>query len=479
MCGIVGVAGWIGQAEAKMFRTMLLWDTVRGLDSTGVLAVGLPKDEIIVEKDLGGPTNLWDYGGSKIFTSLRVPKTTFKVLLGHNRAATIGDITVDNAHPFTYGKITGVHNGTLRLWADLDPDNKFNIDSKALINGIAEHGIAGAWSKFSGAAAVVCYDSEEETLSFVRNSERPLTFAWSSDRRTLFWASEAWMIRMSAERHGIKLEQFSEKETKKGDAIWQFSENKCSIYKIRSNGVDFVKTVEVKNKEPNFTKSSSTAHSGGGVSYYRPGYVLGGHTKGADFWNNNPKRTIPFAANLAKGPKEVRGSVLRLHSLGEKYLDNMWVPVFRGVCEMDDTYVEVYPVNPLHMKKIDEAVKASNGGALFKLNARPRLAESYLFGTKHDVYRISSGDIKRIVTRQSNVVVLPPKDKMYVGPFGELMPEADLRKAFKDAGGACIACSTPLVIEDAHKYDWINRNYPSCLCEDCKDNSYYRSLIVS
>ena len=38
----------------------------------------------------------------------------FKYMVGHNRAATMGGIDTETAHPFQEGAITLVHNGTLR-----------------------------------------------------------------------------------------------------------------------------------------------------------------------------------------------------------------------------------------------------------------------------------------------------------------------------------------------------------------------------
>lgn len=489
MCGIVGVAGWIGQNESKMFRTMLLWDTIRGLDSTGVMAVDFT-NHVIVEKDLGGPTNLWDYNDSKIFNALKLPKTTHKILLGHNRAATIGKVTVDNAHPFTYGDITGVHNGTLRQWDDINPGKQFSIDSKALINAINEHGIVEAWRLFSGAAAVVAYNSKTNELMFARNDERPLTFAYAADKRTLFWASEAWMIRLSAERFGVKLEQFPATEEKKGDAIWQYPVNTVTTYEISSNNVTYKSREVIANKVVNFPTPGGV---NGSHTYYKPGNKTGVNAgfkpmnqqilnAAVSFFDRGPRhRTIAFAANSIKAPKEVRGKDIIINSFGDKYINDEWVPVFRGICLYDDVRVEVYPLNKVHMETMKEALEgAGNISIKYRIHARPRVSQTYVGSNLEPVYRISSADIKRVFTGPNNVIPLPPKtEKMYVGPFNELMCEDELRRQFKDAGGSCAACDNPLVVEDAHKYEWVNRAYPICLCEECKGNEYFRSLVMS
>lgn len=44
-----------------------------------------------------------------------------KVALAHIRAATVGDVTIDNVHPFTHGPWAFAHNGTLSAYEDIAP----------------------------------------------------------------------------------------------------------------------------------------------------------------------------------------------------------------------------------------------------------------------------------------------------------------------------------------------------------------------
>ena len=156
MCGIVGVFGNLNAKNCKAFRDMLLMDTLRGEDSTGVVAIPFShsKQDPIIEKDLGLPPNLWETTAkSKIFGKRGVPKATFRGLIGHNRAATIGNICVNNAHPFQFDHVYGVHNGTLRYYYDLDGYTELETDSMALYNHISNNGIKDTWKNFTGAAA--------------------------------------------------------------------------------------------------------------------------------------------------------------------------------------------------------------------------------------------------------------------------------------------------------------------------------------
>ena len=194
MCGIVGIAGNVYQRECKAFRDMLVFDQVRGFDSTGICFVGNANNLAKVEKELDGPENLWNFHDSELLDYRGVAKTTHKLMLGHNRAATIGKVIRENAHPFTFGHVTGVHNGSLDDWHELERDEKgqqFDVDSKALLATISKKGIDHAWKSFRGAAAVVWWDESDGSLNIARNNQRPLYLAYSQAGDVLFWASEA------------------------------------------------------------------------------------------------------------------------------------------------------------------------------------------------------------------------------------------------------------------------------------------------
>lgn len=201
MCGHVGVAGIITSKEERAFRTMLRLDVLRGEDSTGIASMsssGIFK----VAKDA---TNAYD------FLNTKEAKEPFygvlRVLLGHNRAATKGKVVAENAHPFIYDNIIGAHNGTLNRWGNLLDGSKFDVDSKAIFNHIAEEDVADLWSKLDGAAALVWMNKEEKTVNFLRNSKRELYYTTSTDGKCFFWASEPWMMYVACTREGIDIEK--------------------------------------------------------------------------------------------------------------------------------------------------------------------------------------------------------------------------------------------------------------------------------
>lgn len=200
MCGIVFAVGDIDQKAEKAFLNMLIFDVVRGEDSTGVVGVGkFQGAEVKVAKELGNPFYLFD---TKSFD--RLISRTHRALIGHNRYATTGAVNRRNAHPFEFDGVVGVHNGTLTNKWDLPNGKDFQVDSEALYSYINDAGLEKAIAGTTGAWALAFWDKYEETFNMIRNDERPLHFCYSEDGKQLFGASEAWMLTVALSRQGIK-----------------------------------------------------------------------------------------------------------------------------------------------------------------------------------------------------------------------------------------------------------------------------------
>lgn len=198
MCGIVGVAGAVTFKEEGIFKQLLVIDSLRGEDSTGVASVSRMRDVNVV-KSVGDPFQLFETRG---FTDIM--KTNNNVLIGHNRYATVGRISRKTAHPFEFSKVVGVHNGTLKNKYSLHKGSDFDVDSEALYHHINEKGLEDAIDVAEGAYALVWYNKEKDTLNFLRNKERPLFTVLTEDKRCLYWASEAWMLEVALARENIK-----------------------------------------------------------------------------------------------------------------------------------------------------------------------------------------------------------------------------------------------------------------------------------
>jgi hypothetical protein len=174
-------------------------DVIRGKHSTGVASLNGLGNFKVAKSGL----NAVDFMDQKHFEDLMRPVQ--KILMGHNRHATVGAINDENAHPFEFDNIIGAHNGSLYkgTWEKF---GKYNVDSQALYSEMDNKGVEALWKQLQGAAALTWIDKRDKTLHFLRNSQRPLFYATMNGGKTLIWASEDWMLYVAAGREGVKLD---------------------------------------------------------------------------------------------------------------------------------------------------------------------------------------------------------------------------------------------------------------------------------
>lgn len=205
MCGLVGVAGDLRHADVQAFKQMLIADTFRGAHSTGVAGVGANKD---VEPDvLKAPMPSWDFL-SMLKDVDSVINVQQQILMGHNRHATQGEITRQNAHPFfVEDQLVGCHNGTLLAHATktfVKDFDTYGTDSEAALASFVKRGTVETLTNIMGAWAFVWFDYRNNTLNFTRNKERPLFFAYEPEKRgKIYWASELDMLKWVLGRNGL------------------------------------------------------------------------------------------------------------------------------------------------------------------------------------------------------------------------------------------------------------------------------------
>ena len=198
MCGLVGIVGTPTKTNRQIFQEMLCFSSKRGLDSVGVILASRKNSQVL--KTLDYP---WDFIKSPEW--LETASENWPVMMGHNRAATVGDVSIENAHPFEAGDLLFMHNGTLvndRKW---DSWTNFETDSEVLANEVANRGIRPVWKELEGAATCIWWDKKQKSIFVITNGKRPFHFATSHDDRSLYYASESWMFERACDKRKIKL----------------------------------------------------------------------------------------------------------------------------------------------------------------------------------------------------------------------------------------------------------------------------------
>jgi predicted glutamine amidotransferase len=264
MCGIVGIAGNLFSREEMTMKRLLLLDSLRGMDSTGMAAVRMGGKYVVTSKKASHCFNLFD---AKSFCDA-LNGISSLAFIGHNRSATVGGIKDVNAHPFQIDHITGVHNGTLedsdkRLLEDIVGE-KFNTDSEALFAAIAKIGVKEVIPKITkgkdmakGAWSLVWWDTTDMTLNFLRNEHRPMWYCYSDDFKQIFWASEFWMLDAALQKSG-NYSLFKKQSTKDPEKSFRFFQTdpdvlySVNVEKLAKGGKDRPKlsVTKLAGKEP-------------------------------------------------------------------------------------------------------------------------------------------------------------------------------------------------------------------------------------
>lgn len=198
MCGIVGVFTTRGSGfhrdEIKSLYNLVIADAARGEDGTGMFWLDENRKRWFWKEA--------ETAGACLNRRLMEGFLDEGVLaVCHNRAATIGGNTKAMTHPFHYGDIIGVHNGTVHGWRAQFPQAKAEMDSAAIFEALAAtdpdpEAVNEVLKKAdTGAYALVWHDMRVNELRMVRNADRPLFVVgthhamwFGSELRMLEWA---------------------------------------------------------------------------------------------------------------------------------------------------------------------------------------------------------------------------------------------------------------------------------------------------
>lgn len=201
MCGLVGLISkyrnGFTQVQKDVFTSLLFIDILRGDDSTGAFLIRNNGDLKMIKSG----THAIDFMRHQEYkTLLNQAFSSGSALVGHNRKATRGVVNDGNAHPFLVDdRICLVHNGT--LWGDHKTHADVEVDSHAIAHLLAKHSVEEVANKIDGAYALIWHDFENNTLNFLRNSQRPLF--WVETANEWLWSSEDTMLEFVESRHNL------------------------------------------------------------------------------------------------------------------------------------------------------------------------------------------------------------------------------------------------------------------------------------
>jgi hypothetical protein len=212
MCGIVGfITSETKKGEdsrSKFVTQGLIVDTLRGDDSAGVYGVYHEQPE-----DRTGPfwckqvCDGYTFVNEKAYTEHFYDVSQYRAVVAHNRAATVGAVDVDGAHPFVVGPITLVHNGTLVRTSNLPIPmhelDEVTVDSHAIAANLATNSVEEVIESLDGAFTLIWHDARDDSLNVIRNSKRPLHLCAGLKQDTVFFASEGPMLDFLTKRIGV------------------------------------------------------------------------------------------------------------------------------------------------------------------------------------------------------------------------------------------------------------------------------------
>lgn len=201
MCGLNGIFGNIAHQDKKVSQDLLVVSAMRGPHSTGIGYARKNFTPGYIKLDAAPFTFMQDDDVKAVFEN---KWHSLDLLMGHNRYATRGNITSENAHPFLHGDILLTHNGHITNGPSLFRDVKnFEVDSEYIAYAFSKHEAKDVVKEISGAFCLAWWDEGQENFHIVRNDERPIWIAKNQNRDTWYYASERPMLEFVLGRNNI------------------------------------------------------------------------------------------------------------------------------------------------------------------------------------------------------------------------------------------------------------------------------------
>lgn len=469
MCGIVMVAGDITYPEKRAFSHMLKLDTIRGPHSTGVIAIDLD-GKYAFEKRVGTAYDFVDK--ADITDQAGHVKGQVKCLIGHNRFATMGAVNARNSHPFDFKTVIGVHNGMIERPSlnSLPNPEGFQVDSEILYRSIDEIGLEDTIPKVTGAWSLVMYDKEYHEVTLLRNKKRPMVVAFSENGKTIFAASEEWMIVESCKKFNIKIKDpFVTEE----DIIHAIDLRPRTYH----GGIDMVSydTVKVEGKKPPVFTTTPAYQTGASNTSSLPSSTC--TSKATTSTTKSPSDTKAVVNVSSTGvPKHGRDSIRYWSEQVNAVLEEGYLDVYYD----EDSGVETPGSLPFTCIDLDLDVRLSIP-SVHSRRAALKASTGYFFA-KPTGWAFDEEDNIRLHVNVENLSEERPfehpgsakleEPEVLPGFAGNMIDLDKWKKLVSD--GCCNCTDNNFEVEEADDLTWINQE--QYICEGCM--SEYQQVVA-
>jgi len=432
MCGIVGYVTSKNKTDyEKFFKQALIADVLRGFDSTGVI-IGDDREYAYYKRAVNAIDFLDMRKAGQVINGNALNRPAFAI--GHNRAATVGNVNSANAHPFEQGDLIGVHNGTLRTYHRLDKSRDFDTDSETLYYNLSKRDdIADVLGDVKGAYALVWYNSAEGTVNIIRNDERPLTLAKVKDEDTVLWASEPGMLRWLAARNNIKIENTFEP---KANLHVKFHIKNANVAEFE------FEQLEVKDNYPSYNPPAKRTPAGGSTG------VGTGSSAGAP--SSVPEKAVIRDINLDKSKiYEVFGFRFEAYAVGGEY----------GKCiayMVEDPFLEV------HIRSITKEIYQNQyEDNCFKVKITDIKCPSGNYWEAFAIGHKYNQSIAKADGTDDKTGNAADNEAVYNGPAGNFVTKVQMLDLVKDG---CMMCNSGISLAEFDFIDWVDGKP---VCPDC------------